>query len=243
MYHLSDIKKFLRCERLYLYSRDEDNVFKPFLRSDENIIDLIKEYFGIGDCFNGVRNDGNDRFFSSINDHEWFIRPRFMDGEFRINIPLMHKLEDGSFDLYFLYYGTIIKDLDLLNYRSCVKVLDRLGIRVNSIYLIYLNGDYVYEDSLDVSKLFLVSDEYKDEKIISIVRDDDFSYDGLIGRMKRCTFDSSRPVKNRNCRLNGLCDHYGDCFPDEEQYPDDSILTLVSSQNKNRMLEEGYNDN
>lgn len=239
MYHLSDIKKFLRCERLYLYSRDEDNVFKPFLRSDENIIDLIKEHLGIGECFSGIRNDGNDKFFSAKNDHEWFIRPRFMDGEFRINIPLMHKLEDGSFDLYFLYYGTIIKDLDILTYRCSVKVLDRLGIETNCIYLIYLNGDYVYEDSLDTSGLFLITDEYRGRKIIDIVRDDDFSYDSVIGRMKRSSFESARAQKNRNCRQNGLCEHYRDCFPDEEEYPDDSILTLVSSQNKNIMLDEG----
>ena len=43
--------------------------------------------------------------------------------------------------------------------------------------------------------------------------------------------------KNKYCRLNGLCEYYHDCFPSEESLPDDSILTLVSSQNKNKMYE------
>lgn len=66
MYHLSDIKKFLLCERLYYFGKDDNNVFKPFLCSDDNIIDLIKEYFHIEKCFNGIRNDENDGFFSAL---------------------------------------------------------------------------------------------------------------------------------------------------------------------------------
>ena len=238
MYHLSDIKKFLRCERLYYYGKDDSNVFKPFLRSDENIIDLLKEYFNIEDCFNGIRNDDNDKFFSAVKDYSWFIRPRFVDGQLRINIPLMHKMDNG-FDIYFLYYGSAVKELDTISFRSSLKVLDRLQIRVNNVYLIYFNGEYVYKDKLDVHKLFIITDEFKDKRIIDILREDDFNYDSTIRKMDRFNIDESKPRKNRNCRMNGLCEFYEKCFPDEEELSDDSILTLVSSRNKNQMLEDG----
>ncbi|MBR3251340.1 MAG: DUF2779 domain-containing protein, partial [Erysipelotrichaceae bacterium] len=85
MYHISDIKKFLRCERLYFYGRDEANVFRPYLRNDENITDLLKQYFNINECFEGVRNDQPSRFIDNYDQYEWFIHPRFCDGDLRIN--------------------------------------------------------------------------------------------------------------------------------------------------------------
>ena len=105
MYHISDLKKFIRCERLYYLGRDNNNVFKPFLRSDDNITDLLISYFDIDEYFKGEKNDTMDRFFENIDKYDWFVHPRFNDGEFRINIPLMHKVDNG-FDLYFIYYGT-----------------------------------------------------------------------------------------------------------------------------------------
>ena len=50
MYHISDIKRFLRCERLYFYGKDENSVFKPYLRADANTVDLLKELFDITEC-------------------------------------------------------------------------------------------------------------------------------------------------------------------------------------------------
>ena len=107
MYHISDLKKYLRCELLYYYSKDEKKAFKPYLRTDENIIDLLKQYFAIETCFSGQRNDPKDAFFEAYDQYEWFIHPRFVDGELRINIPLLHKKDEGI-DLYFLYYGSHI---------------------------------------------------------------------------------------------------------------------------------------
>lgn len=238
MYHLSDIKKFLRCDRLYCYGKGEENVFRPFLHSDENIIDLLKEYFGIGECFTGIRNDENDRFFSSRNDYEWFIRPRFVDGLLRLNVPLMHRVPEG-YDLYFLYYGTQIRELDTVTLRATNKVMERLNVPVNRILLIYFNEEYTYHGKLDVQELFLVTDRFRDKTIISIVEDGDFDYDSLIRRMERYEIDEKAPVKSRTCRQNGLCEFYDRCFPEEEKTVADSILTLVSSRFKRQMYNDG----
>ena len=238
MYHISDLKKFLRCERLYCYSKDNDNAFKPYLRADENISELLKQYFDIQECFEGVRNDPPERFFSEIGRYEWFVHPRFSDGELRVNVPLMHKNGD-VFDLYFVYYGVMVKELDLLSYRVTVKVLKRAGVRIGEIYLVRFDGDYVNEGQLDAKKLFLVSDRNKNKRIKDLVEREDFDYDSLIMKMENYDPSCEPARKCRYCKLNGLCEYYGNCFPDEKEEEDDSILTLVSSQHKNQMYLHG----
>ena len=238
MYHISDIKKFLRCQRLYYFSKDENNVFKPYLRSDENIVDLLKEYFGIKECFEGVRNDPGERFFSQIDQYEWFVHPRFVEDKMRVNVPFMHKNGD-LFDLYFMYYGTYVKDLDTLSYRITLRVLKDLGIKIGEIYLIRLNGDYVNEGTLDPKKLFLCENSFNRRSLKSIIEEVDVDFKRYLKEMEAFDPQKEAPRKCRYCKLNGLCDHYDKCFPNEEKDADDSILTLVSSQYKNRMYEEG----
>lgn len=238
MLHISDIKKFLRCERFYFYSKDENNVFQPYLRSDESINDLIIEYLNIKNCFIGIKNDTYERFVSEVNNYEWFCHPRFVDGELRINIPFMHKTSDG-FDVYFVYYGTLIKELDLITYRISLRLLKKLGIRVDDVYIIYLNEDYVNNGELQVNNLFLTTSTYKDKNIIDIINEGECDYDNIIELMKDSEVEKLSNNKCKYCRQNGLCDYYTLCFPNEEKIPDDSILTLVSSKNKNKMYDEG----
>ena len=238
MYHISDIKKIIRCERLYFYSKSEENSFNPYLRTDESINDLIIKYLKIDNYFEGIRNDEPKRFFDNKDNYDWFVRPRFTDDELRINIPFMHKV-NGGFDLYFIYFGTNIKELDTLTYNISLKVLEKNNIKVNNIYIICLNGEYINEGSIDVDKLFVCSDTYKYQRIINIVRKNDTNYKALIKKMKTEDINEYECKKNKSCRLNGLCDHYQDCFPDEEKLDDDSVLYLVSSQYKNQMYEEG----
>ena len=235
MYHISDIKKFLRCERLYYYSKDSSNGFIPYLRSDENIMDLILEYLDIGEHFEGIRNDTDDKFISNIDKYEWFIHPRFSYEDLRINIPLIHKI-DGKFDIYFIYYGTTIKEIDTLTYKISLDLLNTNGYEVNEIYIISFNGEYVNEAVLDPKSLFICSNTVKQDRIIDIVKKNNTDFRQLIKRMNE--YELSNIVKkNKYCRQNGICEYYDKCFPNEEKLPDDSILTLVSSQHKNKMFD------
>lgn len=235
MYHISDLKKFLRCERLYLYSKDTNNAFKPYLRMDENINDIICKYFGIEDYFEGIRNDNDDKFINNIDKYEWYFHPRLSDGELRFNVPLMHKNEN-NFDLYYFYYGTQIRELDLLTYRISLQILNKKGFNVENIYVIYMNEDYVNEGELDVYKLLKCVDIYKEKRIIDLVKEKQIDYEELIDKMAKADLD--KPAKKcKYCKLNSECEFYDKCFPDEKEIEDDSILTLVSSKYKNQMYE------
>ena len=238
MHHISDIKKYLRCERLYYLSRDEANVFRPYLRNDENINCLLISYFNIGEYFEGVRNDLPSRFIDNYPNYEWFIHPRFADEDFRINIPLVHK-NDGKLDLYYIYYSNTVKELDTLSYKIGVDVLRKNGFEINDIYVIYFNPDYMNNGEIDVKELFIVTDKFKGKKIAKIVEDSKFDYNEVLNKINEFDIEKSKPVKTRACKMNGLCEFYYNCFPSETNEDDDSILNLVSSRNKNKMYEQG----
>lgn len=237
-YHISDIKMYMRCERIYFYSKDENSAFQPYLRSDESINDLLIEYLGISNCFKGVKNDNPERFISEINNYEWFCHPRLTDGDLRINVPFLHKTDDG-YDVFFIYYGTIIKELDLITYRVSLSVLNKNGIKVNKVKLIYLNGEYINNGEIEPSKLFNIIEEYKGRKIKEIILENDCDYSYIIKKMSSIDCIKTPAKKCKYCRQNGLCEYYSKCFPNEKDIEDDSVLTLVSSKNKNIMFENG----
>lgn len=237
MYHISDLKKFIRCKRLYLLSKNADNDYKPYLRQDESITDLLIKYFKIEKYYLGQRNDPGDRVFAYKDEYEWFVRPRFEDKQLRINVPLVHKINE-MYDLYFFYGNTSISQLDSITYTVSYNMMNKLGFVVNDIYVIYLNGDYVRNEELDLEELFIVSDRYKGKKIIDIIKNNDFDYEETIDEMSKVSLDNIEINKNKYCKLNGLCDYYDDCFKDIDK-DDDSILSLVSSKYKEQMYEEG----
>lgn len=238
MLHISDIKKFIRCERLYYFSNESENVFRPYLRSDESIFDLIIQYLKIDNYFEGIKNDPMDRLINNLNNYEWFVKARLTDGELRINIPFMHKTFEG-YDLYYVYYGTSIKELDIVTYNINLQILEKNGLKVNNIYMFLLNEEYENKGQLDVEKLFICNDKFKYQRIIDIVRKNYINYEAIIKTLNTNTFDDFKPKKNKNCRLNGLCEYFSKCFPDELNLEDDCILYLVSSANKNKMYEDG----
>ncbi len=238
MYHISDVKRFQHCERLYFYGIDHKETFQPYLRSDESINELLIKYLKIDSCFMGVKNDTGDRFFSEKLNYEWFCHPRFVDGDLRINIPFLHRCEE-KYDVYFVYYGTTIKELDLVSYRVCLQVLNKLGLEIGNVYIIYFNGDYINDGQLNAEQLFLTVSNFNGKKIKNIICERDFNYEDILSSINNYDIQNSEAKKCKYCRQNGLCEYYSRCFPNEKELSNDSILTLVSSQNKNKMFDEG----
>lgn len=242
MYHISDIKRFMHCERYYFLSKDESNAFKPYLRSDEPIIDLLVKFLCKDEsCFIGVKNDKTDRFINEKGNYDWFCHPRFEFNNLRINIPFLHKLNDkyDIYDIYFVYYGTQVKDVDYVTYNISLNVFRELGYEVDSIYLIYLNGDYVNDGTIDIDKLFLITDKIKDYTLKQYIEHKNVDYKLYLDLLDKKTIDDYPSKKCRYCKQYGICEFYEKCFPNEEKIEDDSILTLVSSKNKNYMYDCG----
>jgi len=238
MYHISDLKKFINCPKLYYYSLNDSNSFMEYLRNDNSLVELFSRYFNIDKYYEGKRGDDPKVFLDNINNYEWFFNARLCDDELRIKAPLLHKKSE-YFEAYFVLYKTNVKELDITNYRMSVGVLRNNGLMVEKVYVIYLNPDYVFKDELNVKELFLIEDKYKNEEIIDVIDSGDFNYRRVIDEMNNNSIENYESLKNKNCRLKNNCIYYDLCFKEETNLPDDNIMTLVSSQHKNKMFENG----
>ncbi len=239
MYHIGDLKRFIRCPRYYFLTCDEKINNTQYLRSDESIIDLLCKHLHIDNCYKGSMGENNECFFNNADSYQWFVNTRFELENLRIKIPLMHKDKD-AYDIYFFYRGIALKDLDFYYYRCNLEILRKLGIEIDDIYIIYINKDYVYHESLDSEELFLITDHYKGKRLIDLFDEEIADYKEIIKRIEGTNIDSYVLKKNKSCHLhNSQCPFYYECFKEEKDLPDDSILTLVSSQYKEKMYNEG----
>ena len=238
MYHISDLKKFTRCPRLYFLDALNEQTFQPYLRSDESYIDLLKEKLNITDCFTGTVGDSASLFEQNKEKYEWFINTRFEIGELRIKIPVLHKNEDG-YIVYFIYYGTQVKDLDFFSYRISIEVLEKLGLVIHDVYVVYVNPDYTYHNKNNPDDLFMITNHYNTGRIINIINDNFVDYNDIIDKLNASSLENLIPVKTRMCHIKNVCQYYDECFKEEVDLQDNSILTLVSSQYKTKMYEEG----
>lgn len=241
MYHISDLKKFSKCPRFYYLDVDNKNSFAPYLRSDESYVDLLKQKLKIEDCFTGSIGDNGNVFFDNKDQYDWFVMTRFELNNLRIKIPFLHKKNNNEYDVYFLYYGSQLKSLDIFSYRINIEVLSKLGIIVDEVYLAYINPDYVFHEKIDSDKLFIITNRYNNGRIIKILLDNVVDYDDIIHKIDSSSLDDCPPVKTRACHLKETCPYYDTCFMEEKELANDSILTLVSSQYKAEMYDEGIN--
>ncbi|MBQ1507899.1 MAG: DUF2779 domain-containing protein [Erysipelotrichaceae bacterium] len=238
MIHISDIKKFLRCERLYCYSRNEETAYNAYLRNDDSIIDLVKEFFGIEECFLGIRNDPESRFLEAKDQYEWFLRPRLEDGELRVTIPVVHRTDD-HYDLCFIYYNTQIRELDLLTWRITCQVFRKKGLSIGKVSILRFNRDYVFHEKLEPRKLLVEETVLKGKEILALIDEETVDIEQILKRMEKATGEDLPATRKRSCKNRERCLHYYDCFPEEAALPDDSILTLVSSAKKQKMYDQG----
>lgn len=240
MYHVSDLKKFNKCHRLFYYEAQKDKEpFLPFLRSDESLTDLLIERLGLDSYFRGQVGDDPKLFLENYDKYLWFINSRMEVNGLRIRIPVLHKLPKGNFDVYFVYYGTHIRDLDFFSLRVQYSALLDLNINIREIYYVHINPDYVFHKKHNVKKLFVITNRYNNTRFINLVQDDKISYNKIIEEMDNNSLDNYPPIKCKSCKMMKMCPYYYECFKDETDIEDDSILTLVSSVNKKKMYDMG----
>ena len=118
MYHLSDIKNYNRCKRLFYLSLENKEVYQPYLRNDEVLSELVIRKLGINEYFLGQKGDDKERFFDNLDRYSWFVKARFEFDCLRIKIPFLKK-ENHGFIVYFLLlfhqtiqsrYSTLLPD-------------------------------------------------------------------------------------------------------------------------------------
>lgn len=247
MYHVSDLKRYMRCPISYfLDQKEEKKEFHPFVRLDEKVTDLAMNKLHIDKAFVGEKGDSAEKAMATKDKEEWLVKARFEYHDLRIKVPFLHHNEDGSWDLYFLYTGIYPHADDSIFYCANVWVLENLGFQLGKIRILHLNADYVRQDELDPDSLFVISDNLYnaknnptvpfEEHIRSHMRD----FSAVIDEMNSAEPEEpGEPVRSQKCTGRVKCRHYTECFGEEREETDDSILHLFCSQHRYEMKKEG----
>ena len=245
MYHISDVKKYNRCPRLFLNDQVmKDTKFESFIRLDETVSNLVIQKLNIQDYFLGERNDPKERVLNELENYEWFVKARFEYKDLRVKVPFLHKTNKG-YEVYFVFIGLYPRADDIQFYTNTIWVLEGNGIEVNDIKMIHLNADYVRQDELDVNDLFVISDYFYTDNhnpkilIRDAVESRMVDLTHTLKKMNETTFDTlEEPIRSPKCMGRMKCRHFDDCFH-PEMVPDNSILNLVGARYRYDMEKEG----
>lgn len=245
--HISDLRRFQRCPRLYMLSKQDDQHSFPYLNICCDIKQSIMAKMHITSCFEGQPNDDNAQADQAMKSYEWLCHPRFEYRGLRTKAYFIHNM-DGLCDLYFVILSIAPTDTSAFNIRLTRDIIIKCGYRVNNIYIIHLNGSYIRGPQLDDDQLWVITDRFCNssghpsrlitESINRLKVDADTMIDQLLH------FDSDEqsyiaPVRSADCIQKTRCPYYDDCFPAEKDQPDDTILSLTGSSRKFEMFSDG----
>lgn len=245
MIHLSDIRKFNRCDKYYWYTKYNEVPFMPFFICNENILDLAKTYFRIENYYEGKRGDDSQNVIQHWNEHDTFISARFAYRDLRVTVPLLFKKDKITMVMTFNSCYPKLNEAEKI--ASILTVLNKNDIHVDEVKLLHLNANYVREDELDVHQCLVLSDYlYNDKnKPVYLIADHVFNeidLDTVIDQILALPEDMSQVQKKRTsiCTSHNKCEFYSMCFP-EYQHPT-SVLNLSQSQKKYELLDQGITD-
>ena len=245
MFHVSDVKRYLRCSKLFcLYNEDPQDTSIPYIRSGEDISLQFAKKLKITNYYLGHQGDDKDRFRKHFDEYEWFIKARLEAYGLRVKLPIIHKVKKGV-DVYFTYYGLFPKNGELIFYRLHLEVLRLNGFRINNVYIMHLNGDFLYDgQALDYDKLFVISSYlYNRNNNPNYYLNNELRHridiKKLIQEMRESDLNNCPTVKSKRCLNPERCPFYQKCFGDDSLLADDSIYTLTGGPNKDELYQNG----
>lgn len=243
MFHLSDIRKFERCEKLLYLKVHKPLPFSLFMACHENIVELGIRYFGLNVFFLGETGDSMDRVLSAWNDFDVFVNARFSYDELRVTIPFLFKKPDGSVKVVFASKQRYPKESEAQQYADSVWVLRQAGLRVDEAMILHLNEHYVRSKELDVFELLLLSDHLYNERnhahgfLMQLIEEKQRDLNLVLQRMKAVVDgDFERCIRRPICTHRGKCDYFSECFGED---PDDSIFHLTQAKEKYELANKG----
>lgn len=244
MYHISDIKKMERCERLFWLSRREDQTFTPFVNYNESMSELVKEKLMLhDDCFVGQPNDDPTLALTAYHQKKNLLNARFAYEDLRIKIPVLLQ-ENGKTIVYMTYHTCYPKEHEAQYIADMFAVLKLLHMQVDEVYAIHLNAAYVRGKELDVHSLLTISDHFYNahnhagKKIRDLIAKKERDIVEILHKMREVdALSEIAPKRTTFCTRGSKCAFYKTCFP--EQVHPASITNLVQSQHKYAMKEEG----
>lgn len=245
MLHLSDIKKYDRCDKYYWYSKQMPKEHFHFGTCIYNIYELVCQYFMFQNVFEGKTGDDPAVALEALKHHSVLMKARFAYKSLRVTIPFL--IYEEKITLIVPYNACFPKEHVAQKIADMCFVLKQNDIIVDEIWIVHLNAQYVLEGEFEVRKCLVVTEYlYNDrnkahhkakELAASLERDLSIFIDKIEN-----SGDLSQVVKKRSpaCTHPFKCEYFNNCFP--EDHHDTSILNLSQSQKKYELLDRGIFD-
>lgn len=246
MMHISDIKHYERCERLFWLCEYEPQPFQPFVYFHESMSELIKIYFSLEQYFEGHVGDDPMLALHALQSETVLLNARFAKDDLRVKIPLMIK-EAEQWIIYFAYSSCYPKESEAQKLADTLCVLDALDISYSEVKIIHLNANYVRKEQLDVQELLVVTPYLYNRKnnanhlaieLLTPLKRDVFAY---LPKLTK-TLQEAIPEKQEGpqCMKGGKCRYYERCFPVHDNVT--SVLNLMQTSHKYELIKAGYED-
>ena len=243
--HISDIRNYMRCQRLYQLSLQDEYRPFPYFNISIDVDESLRKKLDINRYYEGVANDNNENTLRAFEDYQWLLKCRFVYRGLRVRVPVLY--HDGNeCILYFNYLSTAPSDGELTNIKWTCAVMENLGFVIKNIFLIHLNPSYVRHGNIDHKKLWHISNCFYNDNnnptrnVLDAYRKSRFNLDAQLDELLHFDMDETMDVIRTNkCTGRSKCRYYDICFPEESDLPDNSILNLVSSQHKYEMFGNG----
>jgi len=234
--HISDIKKYTRCPRLYGLAQQSESSYFSYFNVNTDVVASVSRKLNIEWYNTGSANQTNEDSFAMLERNPWLFRGRFEADGLRIKVPLMHCVDNHA-TLYSVLLSTGVNHDEYLSIRYNIETLNKVGITVDDVLILYLNEDYVRQGALDHKQLWKIADHYRDMTILEYCLTLDVDLDKTLDEMKQ--YELQPAIRTSKCYRANRCSYYDTCFPQEKDLPANSIMNLVSSEHKREMFAKG----
>ena len=260
IFRIRDVRKYEQCPKKFYLSKKQETKGFPFVHFAYSLEELAVQYLKLApeELFTGRTGQTTQETLTGFADRTWLMRGRFEAKQLRAKISFLQKVtepctlhamyEEGNWlvvDYMVLCKTNFPKEEEGRRIALEIWLLKECGIAVRNLQMLHLNSTYVFEEKLDPSQLFGISQTvFKDnnkagkelwavvEKYYHDVTETLLAMEAILQQ------DHVMMPYHLNCTKHGKCEFYETCF-EEDALPDDSILFLSQSRKKYEMLEQG----
>lgn len=237
MVHISDVRSFRFCPRMYwLSTRERRKTYHSFISMIEPMHQMLIKKLGVEDYFSGRQGMEAQESLKAIRANEWCFNLRFEAKGLRVKVPGIHRIDD-AYDLYFTSLSTWPKIEDASYYANHFWVLSELGVNIRKMFILTFNKEYVRQDELDVDQCINLSSNFTNQTghvqgdVYSIVAKKHKDHTAVLINMEQTRFRENYPITLEECPNPIKCDSFNTCFKDMH-FPDDSIYHFSAQERK-----------
>lgn len=221
-FHVSDLRAYQKCPKLFLNQREtEKTEFFSFIQMQMSMKDALIAKLNLTDFGIGYRGMDMHESFELLNKHDWNLNLRFEYLNLRVKTLALHKVNDG-YDLYFSSISNYPRIEDKSYYATVTWVLRNLGLKLNSIQVLYLNAEYTRREELDVEACFLLSSSFKKQSgfeqgdILEHCEKAPSNLESALIQMTALEDIGQYDMTKEECPIGRRCNFFQTCFPNEE---------------------------